>query len=747
MQMFSFGRSLEKTVLGFVLVVLTLGFALSGTSLGGFSPLTGESQVKIGSRKYAPEFFLAFKRMISLEGTLGCALNDRVISKDFFIPGIADSLFKMDKKTIYEEMTGNLEKEKRWRPYKNPVFNDISLEGIWKSSSPNLSDSLDRFRVVSSSIEDLSTPSEEFFRCKSNLYIAQSMFTDEDFRSLLRSQIKYETDAEALMTHLNEHNLHFFGYITTEEWFGKKFVDLVARCLLRGAEAARNQGLEVSLEESKADLWARASQMADRFTDEERKVEAKGIFQSFSTFSGLSHAKLIELWREVLLFRKLTTQYTSSLVLDNTIFQQIGKFATEGNRVVRYAIEPGIFLRATDQQFLFNLYCSKIDPDWFHHDSLPKQFLSVEDVKKSYPELIGFRCKGKHRILRQDALTQVSPLKELWTWQVSDDHWDFVLEKEPKLHKVYGSRLDRLFALDERDKIQLDLLCLAEMVREDPDMVRQFLKDCDDDQSRDLQLGLFHPESPFSFLEIESRKEFFALIDRALQGDEEARERLQFFTPDGVNFIRFDPEERGSDYILTFTQARMGGGLEEIKDHELTAYMKKHRIKSIEKAELSYWKNVFKDVPSEDVYEKHRRHFNYLREVRALLQIGDRHLVFDNKNEVSVSPFDKQWLLITLEKDILKSQEKVYYELPTFFEEGSKWSEPVASIAGWLLFDELIEVLPGGLSEAESMQNAALELRSILISRVSSSLLSDWLHQELAERGPLIEEDLNEETA
>ncbi|WP_157952567.1 hypothetical protein [Candidatus Similichlamydia epinepheli] len=746
MKMFSFGRNLEKIILGFVLFVLTLGFVFSGSSLSGVSPLKKESQIRIGSKKYAPEFFMSFKRMISLEGTIGCALNDRVIARDFFMSGLVDSLFKMDETTIYGEMTSNIEKEKKWRPYKNPVLSDISLEGIWRNSAPNLSDSWNRFREMSFSLE--SSPVSEFdlFKCKSNLYVSQSFYTDEDFRSLLRSQIKYETDAEALMGHLNENNLHFFGYITTEEWFGKKLIDLVARCILRGAESARSQGLEVTLEESKADLWARASQMADRFTDEERMVEAKSIFQSFSTFSGLSNSRLVELWREVLLFRKLTAQYTSSLVLDSTIFKHIGKYATEGHRVVRYAIEPGIFLRATDQQFLFHLYCSKIDPDWFRHDSLPKKFLSVEDVKRFYPELIGFRCKGKHRILRQDALTQVSPLKELWTWQVSDDHWEFVLEQEPKLHKVYGSRLDRLFALDDRERIKLDLVCLAEMVREDPDMVKQFLKDCEDDSSRDLQIGLFHPDSPFNFLEQEAKVEFFALIDRALQGDEEARKKLQFFTPDGVNFIRFDPEERGPDYILTFTQARMGGALENIKTKELNAYMKKRRIKSLEKAEASYWKSVFKDFPSEDVYEKHRRHFNYLREVRALLQVGDRRLVFEKKDNDEISPFDKQWLLITLEKDILRSQEKAYYELPTFFEDGSKWSEPVASIAGWLLFDELVDVLPGGLSEAESVQSAVLELRSMLISHISSSILKDWLSQELAERGPLVMEEMDKAT-
>ncbi|RDB31354.1 hypothetical protein [Candidatus Similichlamydia laticola] len=737
MQTFRFGKSLEKIVLGFVLVVLVLGFFFSGSS-SVFSSHGETSEVQVGQKTYFPGFFKAFKRVISLEGTFGYALNDRVIAKDFFRSGLADVLFESDRSIIYDQMVSNIEKEKKWRPYRSPVLDEISLEGIWRHSAPNLSERWEEFRNICLVSESEQVSPDQFFKRKADLYVAQSFFTDEDFRCFLSEKMKYETDAEVLQKHLDENNLHFFGYVTSGEWFGDHFVDLVARCILRGAEAARREGIVVTLEESKADLWARATLMANRFTNEEQKVEAKSIFQSFSTFSGLSHARLIELWSEVMLFRKLIARHTSPIVLDSTLFQQVGQFATEGHRVVRYAIEPGIFLRVPEQQFLFHLYCSKIDPDWFEHDSLPKRFLSVEEVKKDYPELIGFHCKARYRILRQDALTQVSPLKELWTWQISDEHWDFVLEQAPQLHKMYGPRLDRLFSLDDRERVGLDLACLAEMIKEDPSMVERFLEECSEDSLHNLELGLCHPESPFNFLG-EKKEEFFALVEQALAGDQEARQKLKSFSPDGKNFVRIDPEERGEDYILTFSQARTGGALETIKKRELTAYMKKRRIKSMEKAEASYWKRVFKDVPSEDIYKKHRRHFNYLREVRALLQSGDRHLVFNREDKDKISDFDKQWLLITLEKDILRSQEKVYYELPTFFEEGSKWSEPVASIAGWLLFDELVEVLPGGLLESEKIQNSVVDLRAIIVSHLSSSLLRDWFEQELAERGPLIE--------
>ena len=126
-------------------------------------------------------------------------------------------------------------------------------------------------------------------------------------------------------------DLALFGYHSTEDWFGTKFVHLVSQFVINASKIAEKKGYRVTSEEALADLSLRAEQVYQRLS-KYVDMGSKGPSQLFADELrrlGMDRARAVEVWQRVLLFRRLFDSVGTAMFLDPQMFQQFDHYALE----------------------------------------------------------------------------------------------------------------------------------------------------------------------------------------------------------------------------------------------------------------------------------------------------------------------------------------------------------------------------------------------------------------------------------
>lgn len=505
-------------------------------------------------------------------------LNDGVIKNDFMASGLATILAEEYMSELSEDLNARHEKEKNYQTYVHPQAKFISSDTAWKLYAPQLRLSFDAFKGA------LSGATKDAFKARVELYLNEKKFP----ASFLRQALMLQEQKQSWVNHdytLDQTDLSLFGYHNLDDWFGPRFVRLVAEFVINAAKIAEQKGYVVSKEEALADLLHNAQTSYQQ----NLRNNTIGVANPIEYYNeqlrrmGMDQNLAVKIWQQVLLSRRLFNDVGNAVLVDHLVMGNFNDHSKEAVEGTLYELPKELQLASARSLGKFELYLAAISKKGEGSGNplaLPKEFLTSEEVAKKYPELVQKRYRLQFSEANKQALQAKIGVKDTWNWQVADANWERVKKEFPELAiKKADSRDDRfqaLEALDDETRLRVDTFARKQIVDEHPEWLNEAL---DQGRQRTLDVGLSSKGNRSVFEGLENGQQLMKLLDKAeiKTADKNTVEPVNF-TADGRHYYRIIVLERDEKpSILTFAEASREGILDDLLDRELMSYYEKNR--------------------------------------------------------------------------------------------------------------------------------------------------------------------------
>ncbi len=610
MSMLEFFRRYQRGFFIVITVVIVISFSFFGT----FQTIPGKEQddrvaftALDGSKVRKSEIadMVAFLAADSHEyifsgGSSGNALNDGVVSTDILESGLAPVIAAPYLAEIGHEQQARLERERRYKPYKHPRAPFLTSEQIWTYYAPDVKSNFDLLR----NSEHANNPNA--FAARVNLFVAERNFPSPYLRQFLRYQ---EASHKWLPQDpsLAQQDLSLFGYHTTQDWFGRQFIEICAQFIINSAKVAEQKGYEITKEEAVGSLFRNAEQ-AFRESRAQGSVTATNVgdfFQDQLRRLGMDQSRAVKVWTQVLLFRTLFFENADSVLVDTTSYKDFFHHLNEYVDIDLYQLPEAFrFTKLSDLQE-FALYLTAVRPPIEGSKNqnplrLPLAFASAQHVKKVYPELVERKFTVRIAQANKESLQTKIGVKGTWEWQVDDKNWNALKEKYPELAKkddaTVEARLKALDSLDPAKRASVDNYCRQQIVEEHPEWIAQALSEA---PTEEQEVILREQGGDVPFEGFKDTMSLITLFDKAPVG--EISPELAQLSQDGVHFAQIEVIDRSSaERILNFAEAKEDGTMEALLNRTLESSYPRIRTKepAIFLKENGEWK-PFKEVKAD----------------------------------------------------------------------------------------------------------------------------------------------------
>lgn len=503
-------------------------------------------------------------------------LNNGVIQKDFLETGLAAILAESYSDHIQGDLKNRFARETRFTPYTHPQVPFLSSMNVWSYFAPGIAANLQ----VLQNAKDPMAP--EALDARAQLFLAERRFPSPYLIQMLLFQEK-QNKSIPHDPNLDTHDLSLFGYHTTDDWFGGRFIRLVSQFIYNAAAIAEQRGYSVSKEEVLADLKSNAEASFKENKDNPRIGVANSgeYFEQQLQRMRLDKTKAVKLWQKVMLFRRLFGDVANSVFVDPLAYQTFDQFSGEMATGDLYRLPST--LRFSDFQTLqrFETYLdavSKRDRSEKNALLLPKTFLTPEEVAKKTPELVQKEYLLEVASADKKALQNKVSVKDTLAWELDESNWKALRTQFPELGlKKSETREQRLAAIDELDSItraRADQFARKEIAAAHPEWLDSALELA---TSQKLSAALSLKGGHSSFEGLRNGEDLMKLLDKAELGKlSPSLEKVSF---DGEHFYRITVLERSPKLeVLTFEKANQGSGIDNLNrllDQALeVAYMK-----------------------------------------------------------------------------------------------------------------------------------------------------------------------------
>lgn len=512
--------------------------------------------------------------------------NNGVIKNDILMTGLGAILAEQYANDIKSDLFTRLEKERRYALYVHPQAKFLNVETAWGYFAPDLKDNFDDLRQSDNPINP------EALKARIALYLSEKKFP----APLLRQVLRYQEKQYSWLTpdiNLDRIDLSLFGYHTVEDWFGPKFIRIVAEFVINSSKIAEQKGYEVSKAETIADL----RRNAEISFQENANNPNLGVANSNEYYNeqlrrlGMDQTKAVKVWRQVLLFRRLFHDEGNSVFVDPFTYQMFNAYAKETVEGDVYRLPKEIQMGDYRTLQKFETYLNAVSKRGDDEKSLltlPTNFLTVDEVAKKYPELVEKRYLLEVAKVDKKNLEPKVGVKETWNWEVEDKNWDVLKKQFPELGIKKGNTRDERFAaldsLDDKTRNRVDTFARATIVDTHPEWIDKAL---DDAEPQKMAAGLSVKGGKTQFSGLENREELIKLLDQAPIGGEsaetsntakESAEKLRKFTGDNHIYYRIRVLDKAPEPdVLTFSEANKDGVLDQLLDRQMEAYYAKIR--------------------------------------------------------------------------------------------------------------------------------------------------------------------------
>lgn len=604
--MLEFFRRYQRGFFIVITVVIVISFSFFGTfqtfesreqeDKVAFTALDG-TKVRRSEVTDMVAFLTSDSHDYLFSGGSGNALNDGVLASDILESGLAEVIAQPYMNEIGKEQESRLEREKRYKPYTHPRASFLTAEQIWAYYAPDLKTNFDLLRN-SDSAKD-----KDAFAARVNLFVAERNFPSAYLRQFLRYQ---EASYKWLPPDQNlaQSDLSLFGYHSTEEWFGRQFVEVAAQFIINSAKIAEQKGYKITKEEALGSLFRNAEE-AFREGQAQGSVSAKNVgdfFQEQLRRLGMDQSRAVKVWTEILLFRTLFFENADSVLVDTASYKDFFHHLNEYVDIDLYQLPEDLRFSSLSELEQFAIYLSAVRPpvDGAKNQNpllLPQAFATTQQVKKIYPELVERTFTVRVAQANKDMLQTKIGVKGLWEWQVADQNWQNLATRYPELAAKEASssemRLKLLDSLDPAKRSQVDTYCRQQIIDQHPEWITQALADA---QAQEQEVSLREQGGKVPFEGFKNTLALINLFEKAPLN--EASPELSALTQDGVHYVKIEVLDRSKpERILSFSEAKNNGTMEALLNKVLESSYARIRSKepSVFLKENGEWK-PFKEV-------------------------------------------------------------------------------------------------------------------------------------------------------
>lgn len=780
--MLQFLRRHQRYFFVVITVIIVISFSFFGTysTMGGSNPreqvafttVTGESI----SRHELDELIAFISTDAEDKVLFGGAwgpnfLNDGVIKKDFIQTGMLPILAQNYADDVRSDLLTRAEKEKRFQLYQHPTAAFISTDNAWKYFFPEMSTHFAALRNVGNPTDP------EALQARTDLYLDEKQFPGGALRQVLRYQEK-QANWPQPDPNLAYIDLSLFGYHTVEDWFGPRLVRIVGQFILNAAAIAEKQGYVVTKADALADLLRNADQSFKQNAQNAQLgvANASEYYNEQLRRMNMDQTQAVNVWRQVLLFRRLFQDMGNSVFIDPMGFQQFQLYAKEALEGDLYRLPDALRLKDYNSLQKFEIYLdlvSKRDKDKL---ALPTKFLSVEEVSKKAPELVQKQYFVELKSIDKKDLVAAVSLKDTWNWEVTNENWEALKKRFPEISaKKAGTAEERLTILDNLDdktRARIDNMARTAIVDADPTLVQKAL---DKAQARRQVLALPLKGSFGGIAGLENTAPLITLLDAAPLNAAPAGE-LAHYSANNKNYYAIQVIERESaPGIATYVQANQDGTLDKLLTKQLEAHYAKIREKSPEayQKDDKSWKPLadVKDKVADDYFAVLKkaikadyaasiaplkapdtmpndtlaslRLFSYGRTVKDRLQKGEETSSFIRSSEptavaTKLAPRDElvvQWKLITVPFNLDRSSSnELADKMEAFAMADNQWTKVHTPPSGDISFFHLKNKKPG--TDNQASQKVLGEAKGLLSYEAQQFLLRN-LVKEIKAQGAI----------
>ncbi len=734
--------------------VIILSFSVFGTmgSMGGDPQVKEELLVRaidgsaISRQKVERMMhFLSSSQMDSKDDRIASVnlLNDGALEKQFLESSLGRLLVEKLSGDLQKDMEKILEQTLSFSSYRNERIPFISAESVWAQFSPELPKIV---RELTSQSFHLSLARK--FELLSQARLQSQMVPSSFIKKILAYQERQVSNAEVDPA-LAYADVSLLGLHSAKEWFGDAFLKAVSQVIINGSALAKKQGIKVSSQEVRSALLENLKQAIDLLSPD-KKPEGN-LYQMFLhqvRNLGLTERECIDLWKDVVLFRKLVQKAMDDISLDADALASLQGPAKDQIKVKQFSLPHHLQLRDLTSLWKLQVYLEAISPKkHFQEHPLfaPTEFLSLSEIEKKAPDLVHRNYVLQYAELDTKKAASSIGIKETWSWQLEESGWNWLRNTYSSLAKSTAANKEERFAaleqLDAKERAEIDRASREQILAQHPSKMKEFLEAS---EKKTLSIAVTKSGLDLPFQGLKNPSSFVLMLEAS-----NLQEKIDMYTEDQQHYYSFSVLERApAKNVKTYAEANASGALRRMLDKKLEnaypevrkkdslTYMKKDGswkpfsevsekvAKAVFaptiKAIVAEYKTIHGKEPSKEQLESSSFYTEYW--MSAFLQKArlDQESGLASNAEDSLS---SQWNLVPEEDILERGKYAALASLP--FVEGS-WSPVLSLVSGRPCFFQVLQTLPRA-----SVTEAEMEILKAPMKKEAEKKLFDRLFSEI----------------
>lgn len=483
--------------------------------------------------------------------------TDPFINAEFIQPGFLKILSSHALPLIKQELMQKWEKEKNFVPYEHPGASFINAQVLWSLHAPQLLEKLDALKEAKTL--------ENAFEIKQQLYLLQCGFDSFNLWQALSDQ-ESQFNWLSKDPNLNPERLNLFGYQKPSDWFGSQFMDLIVRSIYEVNHQAKSKGYIVSSNEAEQELVLlnEINFKRLRAIGVEEFESSADYFAKKLQYLGVSKTQLIDLYKELLLFKRYMGENSDSILVSQSTLESFEHYADEKVHLVTYSPKSAFHFKKWDEVLQFESYLMALGKKR-NQLSLNFALKPIEEIATQTPQLIEQKVKLEYKSIALSELAMQVKVKDIWSYKTNCSNVDTLLKKFPTLlikKCMTEQELQASFeALSSNEQAAIDHFIRNEIVQSKPQWIEKAL------ESQQIKEACAFVRrngqgTPFIGLEtFENKKEFLSsLFSADLKGFLEAP-----FSFDQENFYQIARIHQVEDpKLVDYSELKMDGSLDKL---------------------------------------------------------------------------------------------------------------------------------------------------------------------------------------
>src|SRR3989338_1659115 len=209
----------------------------------------------------------------------------------------------------------------------------------------------------------------------------------------------------------------------------------MAAFIFQTASLAEESGYKVTYDEVLRDIVTRNEAVFNQLKEVgDLPFESSAQYLQLKLGSlGITQEQLVDLWSQVLLFKKYFSEAASSLFIDPLTFEPFEAYAHQGIEAEVYRLPPELQFHDFRTLELFEVYLRAVTEKKLNRYEIPKKVISLDEIEKRVPELIEIPFELQFKEVDRSSVGLKISLKEIQRWEMDPQNLPLLVKHFPSL--------------------------------------------------------------------------------------------------------------------------------------------------------------------------------------------------------------------------------------------------------------------------------------------------------------------------